>query len=246
MPNYSSNWDTTVCLNHTATIHIVDNPNFTYSWNTGQLTSTITVSPEAPINHYILTVTDPACPNNLYNPFDITAIIWVTQLPIIPIATPNPIKVDDEVELRAATANNYSFYNWYDDNGDFIINSKTTLVYPKETTTYYITAGDAQGCLGYDSVRVVVGVLVYDGISPNGDGYNDFWEIEDIDRYPDAVIEVYNRWGSLLFSAKGDTYNNNKWDGTHEGSPLPIGTYYYIINLNNNSDLQSGAITIIR
>ena len=70
--------------------------------------------------------------------------------------------------------------------------------------------------------------------------------IEDIDRYPDAVIEFYNRLGSLLFSAKGDTYNDNKWDGTHEGSPLPIGTYYYIINLNNNSDLQSGAITIIR
>ena len=105
---------------------------------------------------------------------------------------------------------------------------------------------DAQGCQGYDSVRVVVGVIVYDGISPNGDGYNDFWEIEDIDRYPDAEIEVYNRWGAILFSAKGNTYNNNKWDGTQNGELLPVGTYYYIINLNNDSELQSGAITIIR
>jgi gliding motility-associated-like protein len=105
---------------------------------------------------------------------------------------------------------------------------------------------DAQGCQGYDSVRVVVGVYVFDGISPNGDSYNDFWEIEDIDRYPDAVIQVYNRWGSLLFSAKGDNYNSNKWDGTHNGEILPVGTYYYIINLNNDSDPQSGPITIVR
>ncbi len=183
------------------------------------------------------------CPNSS---FDITASIWVTQLPIIPVATPNPIKVGDEVELRVASANNYSIYQWTDAENINIANTKTILVYPEVTTTYYIMVEDANGCQGYDSIIVVVGVMVYDGISPNGDGYNDFWEIEDIDRYPDAVIEVYNRWGSLLFSAKGDTYNDNKWDGTHEGSPLPIGTYYYIINLNNNSDPQSGAITIIR
>jgi gliding motility-associated-like protein len=223
---------------------VVDNPDFTYSWSTGQLTSTITVKPTAPRTDYILTVVDVAnCPNSS---FDITASIWVTQLPIIPVATPNPIKVGDEVELRAASANNYSIYQWTDAENINIANTKTTLVYPEVTTTYYIMVEDANGCQGYDSIIVVVGVMVYDGISPNGDGYNDFWEIEDIDRYPDAVIEVYNRWGSLLFSAKGDTYNDNKWDGTHEGSPLPIGTYYYIINLNNNSDPQSGAITIIR
>jgi len=114
------------------------------------------------------------------------------------------------------------------------------------TTTYYIMVEDANGCQGYDSVRVVVGLLVYDGISPNGDGYNDFWEIEDIEKYPDADIEIYNRWGSLLFRTKGDAYNDKKWDGTHNGALLPIGTYYYIINLNNDSELQSGAITIIR
>lgn len=244
LPNFSNSFSATICLGENVTISVVDNPNFTYSWNTGQLTSTITVKPEAPRTDYILTVVDVVnCPNSS---FDITATIWVTQLPIIPIATPNPIKVGDEVELRAASANNYSIYEWTDEENIIIANSKTTLVYPEVSTTYYIMVEDANGCQGHDSIRVVVGVMVYDGISPNGDGYNDFWEIEDIDRYPDAVIEVYNRWGSQLFSAKGDTYNDNKWDGTHNGEPLPMGTYYYIINLNNDSDLQSGAITIIR
>ena len=47
-------------------------------------------------------------------------------------------------------------------------------------------------------------------------------------------------------SAKGATYNSNKWDGTHEGNPLPVGTYYYTINQNDGSDLQSGSVTIVR
>jgi len=244
LPSFTDYFSDTICLGDNVTISVVDNPNFAYSWSSGQWTSTITVTPTAPRTDYILTVVDVAnCPNSS---FDITASVWVTQLPIIPVATPNPIKVGDQVELRAASANNYSIYQWTDAENISIANTKTTLVYPEVTTTYYIMVEDANGCQGYDSIIVVVGVLVYDGISPNGDGYNDFWEIEDIARYPDADIEVYNRWGSLLFSSKGDTYNDNKWDGTHEGSPLPIGTYYYIINLNNNSDPQSGAITIIR
>ena len=244
LPNFTDYFSDTICLGDNITISLINNPNFTYSWNSGHLTSTITVNPTDPRTDYILTIVDVVnCP---FSSFDITASIWTTQLPIIPIATPNPIKVGDEVELRAASSNNYSSYSWTNESGDNIANSKSTLVYPEITTTYYIMVEDANGCQGYDSVRVVVGLMVYDGISPNGDGYNDFWEIEDIDKYPDADIEVYNRWGSLLFSAKGDAYNDNKWDGTHNGELLPIGTYYYIINLNNDSELQSGAITIIR
>ena len=245
LPNFTDYFSDTICLGDNITISVINNPNFTYSWNSGHLTSTITVNPTDPRTDYILTIVDVVnCP---FSSFDITASIWTTQLPIIPIATPNPIKVGDEVELRAASSNNYSSYSWTNESGDNIANSKSTLVYPEITTTYYIMVEDVNGCQGYDSVRVVVGLMVYDGISPNGDGYNDFWEIEDIDKYPDADIEVYNRWGSLLFSAKGDAYNDNKWDGTtHNGELLPIGTYYYIINLNNDSELQSGAITIIR
>ncbi len=244
MPDFSDYFADTICLGDNITISTLNNPNFTYTWNTGDLTSTITVKPTSPRTDYVLTVVDVVnCPNSS---FDVTASIWTNQLPIIPIATPNPIKVGDEVEIRAASSNNYPTYLWVDEKGEYVANSKVTYVYPDVSTTYYIMVEDAQGCQGYDSVRVVVGVIVYDGISPNGDGYNDFWEIEDIDRYPDAEIEVYNRWGVILFSAKGNTYNNNKWDGTQNGELLPVGTYYYIINLNNDSELQSGAITIIR
>jgi len=251
LPNFTSQFSYTICLGDNITISVVDNPDFTYSWSSGQITPTITVKPDAPRTDYILTVVDVNCPTSS---FDVTATIWTTQLPIVPYGIANgetysypldvPIKVDDDVEIGSSYS--YPIYEWTDKENVSIANSKSTYVSPEVTSTYYIMVEDANGCQGFDSIRVVVGVYVFDGISPNGDGYNDFWEIEDIDRYPDAVIEVYNRWGSLLFSAKGDTYNSNKWDGTHNGEMLPIGTYYYIINLNNDSEPQSGPITIVR
>ena len=118
--------------------------------------------------------------------------------------------------------------------------------YPEMSTWYYIEATDNIGCKGLDSVYVVVGPVPYDAISPNGDGVNDEWEILDIDRYPDAEIQIFNRWGSLIFSSSGGAYNSNKWVGEFENSSLPVGTYYYTINLNDGSDLQSGAVTIVR
>ena len=68
----------------------------------------------------------------------------------------------------------------------------------------------------------------------------------DIDRYPNADIQIFNRWGTLIFSSTGADYNNNKWNGEYEGKPLPVGTYYYTINQNDGSDLQTGAVTIVR
>ena len=246
LPDFTENYYDTICLGESVTISVVEKLNHTYLWNTGQMTTEITVKPNASRMDYILSVTDPACPNN---PFNVIATIWATQLPIVPYGIANgetysypadvPIKIKDDVVLGSAYS--YPYYFW--STG---ATTKEIYVSPEVTTTYYVMVEDAQGCQGYDSIRVAVGVMVYDGISPNGDGYNDFWEIEDINQYPNAVIEVYNRWGALLFSAKGDTYNNNKWDGTHHGTLLPIGTYYYIINLNDDSDSQSGAITIVR
>ena len=89
-------------------------------------------------------------------------------------------------------------------------------------------------------------MIVNDGISPNGDGINDIWEIPNIEKFPDALVEVYNRWGELIFSATN--YAGNKWDGKYKGKDLPVGTYYYVINLNSDlhKDPITGPITILR
>ena len=115
---------------------------------------------------------------------------------------------------------------------------------PDASTWYYISV-DSAGCLGFDSIYVIVGVKPYDAITPNGDGFNDVWNVLDIASYPQAVIKVFNRWGSLVHETLGGI-DYAAWDGTKDGKELSVGTYYYIIDLNNGDEPQSGPITIIR
>jgi gliding motility-associated-like protein len=118
-----------------------------------------------------------------------------------------------------------------------------------ETTLFTITVSDANGCLNSDSVLVTVlpEVNITSGFTPNGDGVNDTWIIDNMELFPDNVVSVFNRWGSLLYQAR--SYNaGNAWDGTFEGNQVPVGTYYYTIELNDQRFPEpfTGPITIYR
>lgn len=81
-------------------------------------------------------------------------------------------------------------------------------------------------------------VKVAEAFSPNGDGINDTWNIINVDQYPGAVVTVYNRWGNIVFQAKG--YRND-WDGTFRGNNklLPeSSTYYYQIDLDADGSMD--------
>ncbi|MGY6562593.1 MAG: T9SS type B sorting domain-containing protein [Luteibaculaceae bacterium] len=118
---------------------------------------------------------------------------------------------------------------------------------PTEDVLYTLTVSTANGCESSDQilVRVLPSISFPNGFSPNGDGINDFWEIDNINEYPNAVVEVYTRWGQLVFRSVG---YSRPWDGTFNGEPLPIGTYYYIIELRDERIKQAltGPITILR
>jgi gliding motility-associated-like protein len=86
-------------------------------------------------------------------------------------------------------------------------------------------------------------VVIPNAFTPNGDGYNDLWNIQSIDAYPQCVVSVYSRYGSLIFQSKGYPM---PWDGTRRGSPVPVGTYYYIIDLHNGTRPLSGYVAVIR
>jgi len=65
-------------------------------------------------------------------------------------------------------------------------------------------------------------------ITPNANGLNDDWRIENIEFYPTCQVEIFNRWGMQVFSSTGYPVN---WDGTYYGKDLPMGTYYYVIDI---------------
>ncbi|EDM34872.1 hypothetical protein PBAL39_00030 [Pedobacter sp. BAL39] len=81
-------------------------------------------------------------------------------------------------------------------------------------------------------------------LSPNGDGRNDVWVVEDIEKYPDNEVTVFDRAGRTVFSTRN--YQND-WTGHLNGTRLVEGTYYYIIKLNKNgkSGIIKGFITIL-
>jgi len=112
---------------------------------------------------------------------------------------------------------------------------------------YRITATGAGNCSATDSVRVVVlkALQIPNTFSPNGDGINDTWEIPYLVDYPGCIVEVYNRGGQRVYRSLG---YGKAWDGNASGGqPLPVGTYYYIIEpLNNGYGKLSGSITILR
>ena len=91
-------------------------------------------------------------------------------------------------------------------------------------------------------------LIIPSAFTPDKDFVNDFWEIPNIDEYfPENKVKIYNRWGELLFESEKGKYSINPWDGKHKGKSLAVGSYYYIIQLNEqNQEDKSGSVSIIK
>jgi gliding motility-associated-like protein len=128
------------------------------------------------------------------------------------------------------------------------LNSDTAAV-PRTTplgdVTYTLELTGLGGCMVTDDVfiKLLLAPEVPNAFSPNGDGINDTWVIKYLDSYPDATIDVYNRYGQPVLKSVG---YNKPWDGKYNGSDLPIGTYYYIVNPRNGRKIITGSVTIIK
>lgn len=81
-------------------------------------------------------------------------------------------------------------------------------------------------------------IQVFNGLTPNEDGINDYFHIANIDGFPNNKVEIYNRWGQQLAEIKGYNNETNNWKGTLNGGTkaiAPSGTYFYIIDLGNDT-----------
>jgi len=159
------------------------------------------------------------------------------------------ILLDQEIQLNATIADGLLYYLWSPSTGlssDIVSNPNAK---PKETIEYILKVENIHGCYEYDTLLItVIPKLVFpSGITPNNDGVNDVWVIDFVKRFPNIQVDIYNRWGSQLFSSKGYP-DNERWDGVYNGEPLPVGTYYFIVHLNDgiHNEPISGPITIIK
>jgi gliding motility-associated-like protein len=110
---------------------------------------------------------------------------------------------------------------------------------------YTLTAIGKHNCSASDKmfVKVLKPVTPPSAFSPNGDGINDTWIIKNLGDYPGATVEVFNRYGARVFRSEGYA---NPWNGTANGSVLPVGTYYYVIKLKNGFPPLTGYVAILK
>lgn len=148
-----------------------------------------------------------------------------------------------EGETTQLGATGGTTYNWSPTDGLTGNTVADPFASPSETTTYTCTTV-IDGCTYADQVIVEVIRLIEPPttFTPNGDGINDTWRIHGIDDYPNAEVSIFDRWGQRVYKASG---YKTPWDG--EG--LPVGTYYYVIDLKKvegQSPPYTGYVAIVR
>jgi gliding motility-associated-like protein len=160
-----------------------------------------------------------------------------------------------ELVANAASGGSWSLVSG---NGGLIadttsaVSSFSGLAGESYTLLWTVTNGDCQSA---DTVTITVpaadcagipdDLFIPEGFSPNGDGVNDRFVIRGLGNYPANSLEIYNRWGNLVY--KAEPYDNS-WDGSNhfgltiQGNQLPEGTYFYLLNLGDGSKVIRGYI----
>ncbi len=176
------------------------------------------------------------------NPLTLTVLDF-----LVDAGSDKTIFLGESIQLDGATTETDIL--WTPDYFISDTNSIRPIVSPNETTTYYLIV-DNGICSIVDEVTVYIkdALEIPNTFSPNGDGINETWEILGIEAFPDCHIQIFTRWGQLVFETTG--YNSEKrWTGTTKGgNELTEGTYYYVINLRDKAfeEPLKGTVSIIR
>jgi gliding motility-associated-like protein len=189
-----------------------------------------------------------------------TFTVFVRTLSVAPIAVlvsgNGIIKYKEDAVFTPSSSLESAKYTWYEganktnlitkgvDNG---ILSKHNLL--PGIYTYYVAVSNPEFCEGeLFPVSITINAIPIgqppNVFTPNGDGIADAWLIENIEQYPHSDVRVFNKWGGTVYSSVG---YSDPWMGDFNGKPLPVGVYYYSIDLKDeNSMLYYGFVTIIR
>ena len=195
-------------------------PPFKYLWSTGDSSSTIS---GLDTGIYILHITELTKQCNLIDSFI--------------IAQPDTINIVAEIKEDICRQGKGSIfttitggtptYNYSWSNLSVGPNIENLV-----TGNYLLSVTDKNGCnkkTAFNVPDTCNDIIIYNAVSPNGDGINDTWIIIGLQLYPNNTVQVFDKWGDEVFSASN--YQND-WAGTGKNGLLPDGTYYYLVKPN--------------
>lgn len=238
---------TSVCFGDS--VQLAANGGDTYYWSpASNLSNTNLANPLAyPINttSYDVTITDTLC--NISE--TLTTTVVVNPLPVLTISKSNDVDCSNATsQLNVSGAIQYAWMPSGTLNNASIQNP---IASPSTTTNYIVTGKDINGCSNTDSITVLVtaansgNYLMPNAFTPNNDGLNDCFGIQNWGLVSDFEFSIYNRWGQLVFYT---TDPNNCWNGNFKSEAQGAGVFAYKINARNTCGTikRNGLVTLIR
>jgi gliding motility-associated-like protein len=205
----------------------------------------------------------------LYNPYGVKGELFLKVLPkpapldltlsnnefvasahtfILPIGT---FSVNDPVDdihaltLIAGKGDN----SYFEIRGNVLYWSSTARAEGRTTFTITVRVTDRDGNT-LDKVFIIKRIRtsvseieVYNTFTPNGDGINDTWGIPEMRFYEGTIVQVFERSGKRLFYTEDP---DQRWDGTYKGKELPVGSYYWILEVKETGEVRKGILNLLR
>lgn len=227
---------TTFCNGDSISISVALNPNNSYLWNNNISINTIVVDTTGTWNISVFSSLTGCSNTNTISTIVLPAVVANA-------GTASTIGLGNSISLNGSGGTSYSWQPTTDLDVPSIFNPVAS---PDTTTLFLLTVTSSEGCSASASVLITVEPRyefeIATVITPNGDGFNDFWHIKNIEYYKDNEVTIFNRYGQKVF---GMTGYDNSWAGTSNNAALPDGTYYYVLKFSLSEKTFNGGITIL-
>lgn len=195
-----------ICFGETLTID-AGSENTSWQWSTGETTQTVNFSVAG---NYSVVLT-----NNLGCSYTYNFTVSAENQPLIEVIN----QTNNSIEVIAnGGVKPYRYYF----NG--IPQSSNILNNPAEAS-YEIQVESATGCFG--PPKTIYFIKINNAFTPNADGINDTWKIENLDQMENVTMMIVDRTGAIVFQSK--SASNTQWDGKQQGRSLPTSAYWYVV-----------------
>ncbi|MES3019565.1 MAG: gliding motility-associated C-terminal domain-containing protein [Bacteroidota bacterium] len=191
-----------------------------------------------------VTLTLSSIGNGLCSAVSDQMVVTINPLPNVYAGKDKVIRLDESIILKDASSDPGVEYLWAPAAGLSDNKIKEPVFSGTISQLYTLTVTNKSGCSSTDEVfvKVLQPIIIPNTFTPNGDGANDLWNIDQLKNYSESTVNVYNRYGVKLFYSQG---YDQPWDGTYQGVQVPAGTYYYVID-TKMGEVFSGYILIVK